>query len=458
MDFENMNQRDIENLYKSLSTNNFGQIGGNGRHSGGSALIPQSLEKTLKTITFKESHLKLWKEIPKVKAYSTVEEHNIVDNYGEDLSGFQQEGIAGIDTTANYSRDFVKVKCMTTTRSVTDLINRLVRTTENPEALETKNGIMHLLGQAEKALFYGDSTLAPGGEEGTEWDGLLKKTYEGNNIDLRGEDLTDKNLNRASEIILNNYGIATTAYMPTDVASRFSENYYPDQRKLMNDRAEELVGGTVLTKFNTVGGTIGLKPDVFMRRGLIALNPNDIAYGQEAPTPPTLSVDTDTTVLDAKFTPGEYKYAVVAMSNKGKSVPVELATPVVVTDSTATAGVKLTITNSASQTFPPDYFVIYRTEANKNQFYEIARIGAKSRNKSEETVFVDVNDVLPNTAQMIVGDFTQDSLALKELAPMFKLDYAMTAPVKRFGLFYYATPVIYAPKKFVVIKNIKVGQ
>ena len=138
MDYlENLSQEQIQNIYKAVTTNNFAQMEGPANQTGGSALITESLENTLRSLTFTESNLRLWKNIHKIKAFSTVEEHNVINSNGEDFSGFQSEGLAGIDTTGDYLREAVKVKCMTTTRSVTHLINSLVRTVENPEALET---------------------------------------------------------------------------------------------------------------------------------------------------------------------------------------------------------------------------------------------------------------------------------------------------------------------------------
>ena len=40
--------------------------------TGGSALRVESLEASLKVVTFTSSHIKLWKKIPKSPAFSTV--------------------------------------------------------------------------------------------------------------------------------------------------------------------------------------------------------------------------------------------------------------------------------------------------------------------------------------------------------------------------------------------------
>lgn len=457
MDFKNLTRDELAELSKALTTNNYAQVGGPEGQTGGAALIPESLENSLRTLTFTESHFKLWKNIHKSKAFSTVEEFNTIDSYGPDFMGFQREGVAGVDTTANYQRNHAKIKNINTTRSVSNLMGHLVKATENPINLEIKNGMTYVLGQTEQALFYGDSSLAADGNEGVQWDGIIKQAAKENELDLRGSDLTDKHLNRATETVLNNYGFPNAVYMPTETAAVFSENYYPNQRALMNNTPGSITAGTVITQFNTVGGTLDLQNSVLMRRGLKPLDVSQMGINPKAPTPPTVAAATDATAgipAGSAFENGTYKYAIVAVNTEGNSAP-QITGGVAVTGATNAQGVKLTITNSAVQLTAPEYFDIYRTERDGSKFYFIGSVGATTSAASGVTVFVDKNDVLPNTGTAIVGDFSQESLTFRQLAPMFKLDYALTAPIHRFGIFLYGTPIIYAPKRFVVIKNIK---
>jgi len=58
----------------------------------GAPLKVESLDKTLKLITFKESEIVLWKKVPKLPAYNTVEEYNQLQSYGAERGGFITEG------------------------------------------------------------------------------------------------------------------------------------------------------------------------------------------------------------------------------------------------------------------------------------------------------------------------------------------------------------------------------
>lgn len=440
-------------LFKGLNTGNYAQAGAPADRVGGSVLIPESLESTMRNITFSEENLKLWKQIPKLNADSTVEQYNVVRDYGVGATAFARETSAGRDTSSILSRELAKVKFLTTTRSVTQVLNTVAQV-ENAEAMEINNGIKFLLGQAEENLFYGNSKLAVEGEEGLEWDGVLNQVDKENHIDLKGEALSDKVLNRAGEIILNNYGTPSKAYMPIGAAALFSENFYPDQRALMNVAPGTITAGTVVTQFNSIGGTIDVEPDVFMRRGVTPLRKDKPALGQ-SPTPPTVTTADDEKVAD--FKEGTYKYAIVAVNELGETAPIIVQAPVAKAAESAKKAVKLTIKNDASQTVPAEFYIIYRTRENADEYFEIARVGAKTQEPNGETTFIDDNSKVPGTGNVIIGDFrTSDTVAFKQLADVFKIDYAMVSPVKRFGIFLYGTPIVYAPKKFVVLHNVDV--
>ena len=451
--YDKVTRQEGLDLFKALSTGNYAQAGVPTERTGGSVLIPESLETTTRNITFTEDNLKLWKQIPKLNANSTVEQYNVVRDYGVGSTAFARESSAGRDTSSVLSRELAKVKFLTTTRSVTQVLNTVAQI-ENAEAFEINNGIKYILGQAEQNLFYGDSTLAPKGEEGLEWNGVLNQVDKANHIDLKGKALDDKVLNRAGEIILNNYGTPSKAYMPIGAAALFSENFYPEQRALMNVAPGTITAGTVVTQFNSIGGTVDVEPDVFMRRGTTPLDLNKPAIG-DSPTPPEVTALDDEKV--ATFEEGTYKYAVVAVNELGETAPIKVKADVAKAGETAKKAVKLTIKNNASQTVAPEFFIIYRTRENSDVYYEIARIGVDTQEAGGETIFVDDNSRIPGTGHVLVGDFrTDETIAFKQLADVFKIDYAMVSPVKRFGIFLYGTPIVYAPKKFVVLHNVDV--
>ena len=64
---------DVAELNKALSTGNYAQANGVSQQINGAALQVESLENSLKVLTFTDQHVKFWKKIAKTPAYSTVE-------------------------------------------------------------------------------------------------------------------------------------------------------------------------------------------------------------------------------------------------------------------------------------------------------------------------------------------------------------------------------------------------
>jgi hypothetical protein len=113
----------LEDLNKAISTGY--DISS---QTGGAALRPQSLESTLKVLTFHDQHVKLWKKINKIPAYSTAEEYNRLTEYGENSGGFFQEGGLPREEDTEYSRQVALVKFLGTTRvNLGSLIAKVIR-------------------------------------------------------------------------------------------------------------------------------------------------------------------------------------------------------------------------------------------------------------------------------------------------------------------------------------------
>src|SRR3990167_6639586 len=80
---------DLQDLKKALEAGSItGRETTDSLTASGSPLKVESLEKTLKVITFKESDIVFWKNVPKMPAFNTVEEYNRLVSYGVERGGF----------------------------------------------------------------------------------------------------------------------------------------------------------------------------------------------------------------------------------------------------------------------------------------------------------------------------------------------------------------------------------
>lgn len=445
---------DVDNLNKALSTGDYAQASGIDGQINGAALQVESLENSLKVLTYGDQHVKFWKKIAKTPAYSTVEEYNQLLSYGSGAGGFVPEGILPETDDSQYRRQASFVKFLGTTREVTHPMT-LVRSAHGDViARENQNGILWLMKQLENALFWGDSKLAPVGKEGVQFDGLNAMIDPENTIDIAGKDLTAIDINSGAQLLIENFATPTDLYLPFETMADFSEEYFPKERVIMPTQSG-YQAGLVVNKFQTHGGAVDFNPDLFIQKTK-PLSPNGIG-GIKAPTAPasiTVAVGTETNAEFGKSGAGTYKYAVTACNRFGESVPVE-ATALALTSDDLAKGVAITITNAAAMTVAPDFFNIYRSEADGTQMYKIMSVPAASTVASGTTTATDKNEIMPNTCTAFMGEFTPEVIAFKQLAPIMKMNLATLGPCIRWMILLYGVPVLYAPKKWMKFTNIK---
>lgn len=447
---------DVAELNKALSTGNYAQAYGVAGQTNGSALQVESLENSLKVLTYSDQHVKLWKKIAKTPAYSTVEEYNQLLSYGQGVGGFLPEGVLPETDTSEYRRQASFVKFLGTTREVTHPMT-LVRSAHGDViARENQNGILWLMKQLEHALFWGDSKLAPEGKEGVQFDGLNKLIDAENTVNIKGNLLKDTDINYGAQMILENYGTPTDLFLPFETLADFSNDFFPKERVIMPTQGAGYQAGLVVNKFQTHGGPVEFQPDLFLQKTK-PLNPNGIG-GTKAPTAPAsvaLALADETTAEFGNSGAGTYSYSVTACNRYGESIPTACGENIAITAEDFTKGVKVTITNASAMVVAPEFFKIYRTEKDKSQKYCIAQIPASSVNASGVTTFVDKNTTMPNTYTAFMGEFTPETFAFKQLAPIMKMDLALLGPAYRWMILLYGVPQLYAPKKWMKFTNIK---
>jgi hypothetical protein len=459
-------QSDLESLTKALQA---GYQVGSGK-TGGSALRVESLEASLKVVTYSSSHIKLWKKIPKTPAYSTVEEYNQLSDYGGSATPWVGEGELPQASDSSYTRRMQFVKFLGTVREVTHQASLVHPASGDLIALENQNGILYLLRQIEKSLFTGDSSLAFDGEA-EQWDGLDSLIDSTSVLDLEGNSLQEADIEEASNTIIENYGFPTDMFLGTRNMSDLTKTLYPRQRIAMPAPVNGKAGMTV-SSIATQGGDIELCPDVFIRSRPAAPS---AATSVNAPATPASIV----AALDGAATNGDHEkgapagttnfaYVVTAANRFGESAPTAVPGAVMaLTTGQKSAGnsVTLTVTNpGAIGAYPPEFFKIYRSvsavsatvPAALASYSHIMSIPASSQAAAGTSVTKDLNLYLPFTSTAYMGELTPSVLTFRQLLPMMKMDLAVLSPAYRWQILLYGTPLMFAPKKW--IRLINVGQ
>ena len=441
----------------------------------GFALIPQSLEQTLVRTTFDDKHVKFWKDIPKEAAFSTVEEYDRLDSYGpERISAFMPEGDLPFADDASYSRQNATVKYMGTLRAVSHPMG-LVRSIAGDQiARETQNGTLWLMRQVEKALFFGSSALVP-----TQFDGLLPQLQaaitagaaDANSL-LDRRSTTDAGLGRSlSQFFLDdlaeqafsapNFATIDTCYYSTAAHKNLGVDLINGEGQAKgsgirldvgNNQGGPIKPGWKFSEVATLFGDIAVNPDVFLNPvGLTEAQLTDagVAQGDATARPgtPSIGVVAEQNVTTGLFgsQTGAYKYIVVAVNKSGNSVGSAAAT------GTVTDGVKsqrLPITKGNNGT--PTGYIVYRTAKAGSTFYEIARIAYSASPQNWD----DINSVIAGTSYAFFLQSSKDVVAYKQLAPFMRVPLATIDLRTRWVQLLYGTPVLKAPRKIIIVKNV----
>lgn len=437
--------------------------------TGGSALRVESLESSLKVVTYTNHHIKFWKKIPKSPAFSTVEEYNQLIDYGGTNFAFTQEGELPPSTDTNYARRTQLVKFLGTTREVTHPATLIHPAHGDVIGLENQNGILWLLERVETSLFTGDSALAFDGEA-EQWDGLDALIDATSFLDLEGQPPQEADIEEATNTIIENFGYPTDLFLGTRQLSDLVKTMYPRERIQLPAPTNGQIGQAINT-MATQAGVIEFNPDIFIRQ---LPTPPAAATHANAPATPQQATTALNATGNGDFEKGapaagntEYAYVYTACNRFGESAPSPvMAATQAMTPAQRTAGdqIDVTLTNAAIiGAFPPEYFRVYRTRvlpagsavpAALTEYSLVLTLPAASQAAAGNTVASDLNFLLPFTSIAYLGELTPNVITFRQLAPMMRLDLAVLAPAYRWMILLYGTPILFAPLKWLRMVNI----
>lgn len=432
----------VNELRKALATN--AAVG-----TDGSALIPQSLETTLKVVTYRMKEIKLWQRIVKRPAYNTVEEFNQLLEYGLGESAFIAEGGLPAEDNSQYVRQTGLVKFLGTVRSVTHPMTLVNTTVGNVIDLEDTNGTMHLLRLLEVALFYGDSALNP-----LSFDGLKKilmTQAEDNVIDLRGKPITDKIMESIDQRIALNYGEIDVLYMSTKAKADLSRNLMKDDlKRIILPSAGGMTTnlGATVDRYKGNNSEFDLDGHKFIRENVPYKTsiPQSISARVAGQVGNVLAAAASAGGNFTRLEAGTYTYRVAAVNSFGEG----LASNAVTIAQAVAAGDLVNVTIPTVQ--GALFYRVYRNRVGETTLYlmdEIADSGQAT------TVYADRGLYIPGTS-CAFGLFTDgdQGMSWKQLAPLMKLPLAQIDTSMRWAILLYGFIQMYQPRKQIILLNV----
>lgn len=446
-------QQEVADLNKALTAGQEINPPGSVTAGDGFALRVESLEKTLRVLTYRMEHIRLWKMVSKIAATNTVEEHNVLIDYGQNPdAGFIAEGDLPESDDSSYERRHTVIRFLGTTRKVTHVMSLVKPAHGNVIAQETVNGTMHLLRIVERALFYGDNSLS-----NLQFDGYFKLMDDGapaaNIIDLRGAPLSEDILNDAALTISDapNYGRGTDLFANPKVLADLVKTFFPKERTMPGGIQGGMVGLDI-KGFTSMSGDVKFQPDVFITDG----GAPTVAVGDAAKRPgtPTISTAVTTPVNAASQfgddDAGDYFMAIQACNRYGRSAEVDVDAGAI----TVAAGddIRFGVTPGGSTTV--EWYEVFRTKKGGADGTERQILRVPNTAGAGEETIIDLNAKIPGTSEAILFQGNIENMSIKQLAPMIKIPLATIDSSIRWMQLIYLAAELYSPQKNVVFKNI----
>lgn len=425
-----------------------------GEQEGGAVLRREFLDDQIATLTWTDGDLEFFRDVSKRPSESTVAQYDVYLRHGRvGHSRFVREiGIAPI-SDPNIKKKRVNMKFVSDTKQMS-LASGLVNNIADPARILTDDAISVVAKSIEWASFYGDGDLSDNldADSGVEFNGLAKLIDKHNVIDARGKSLTEELLNHASVVIGKGYGTATDAYMPIGVQADFINGYLNRQTQLVRDNSDNVNMGFKVQGFNSARGFIKLHGSTVME--LENILDESMIPMPTAPREATVTATAEVT-KKGKFRPEDlraHSYKVVVHSDEAESAPSEVKTATV---ANADDGVKLEIKVNGMYQQRPQFVSIYRQGEETGLFYLIARVPMSQATEDGTIEYMDLNETLPETADIFVGEMTPNVVHLFELLPMMRLPLAQMNATVTFSVLWYGALALRAPKKWVRVKNVK---
>lgn len=425
-----------------------------GTQEGGAVLRREFLDDQIATLTWTDGDLEFFRDVSKRPSESTVAQYDVYLRHGRvGHSRFVREiGIAPI-SDPNIKKKRVNMKFVSDTKQMS-LASGLVNNIADPARILTDDAISVVAKSIEWASFYGDGDLSDNidADSGVEFNGLAKLLDKHNTINAHGQSLTQELLNHSAVVIGKGYGTATDAYMPIGVQADFINNVLGMQTQLVRDNSDNVNMGFKVQGFNSARGFIKLHGSTVME--LENILDESMIPMPTAPREATVTVTAETT-KKGNFRPEDlraHSYKVVVHSDEAESAPSEAK---VATVANKDDGVKLEIKVNGMYQQRPQFISIYRQGEETGLYYLIARVPMSQATEDGTIEYMDLNETLPETADIFVGEMTPSVVHLFELLPMMRLPLAQMNATVTFSVLWYGALALRAPKKWVRIKNVK---
>lgn len=455
----------------------------------GGGLKVESLDSVLKILTNRLNQLVYYMEMPKHKIDNNVHQYNQLYKYGEEVGIFNTEGETPEETDSQYRRKSILTKYMGVTGQVTHpaTLAKLAGNM-NMYTKEVENKTILLQTIIDARLVDADSTCVPEQFDGffrqhllglNEMDGgtaegktaeQLLDTYFNSPavIDAQGQVLNDSLIQDAANVVVNVYNGYIDRIISNPIVFNNYVKQFHESKRVIVGLGGSVTGATMGQSVNNVTtqfGKIDIKNDRFFDERK-PITSGKQATSAKAPLTPVRGTVIKVNAADTKTNfgqhAGSYGYLVTAKNRYGESAPLNVTTGGAQAVA-STESVEFGFTAGVGGAYQATSFVIYRTKKNavlnaNTEYYPIFEVPANQMTTGYDTAAAncvrDRNRIIAGTKSALVYYNDDQINEYLQFADTMKMDFAVTAPSRRFAILNYGTPVYYQPAKIVRIVNI----
>lgn len=457
----------------------------NDQINNGGGLKVESLDAYIKVLANRLNQLVVYNEMPKQRIENTVHQYNQLYKYGEEIGIFNLEGETPEETDTQYIRKSIISKFMGVTGQVTDpaMLAKLAGGM-NMYTREVQNKTTLLLTLIDTRLTDADSACIAeqfdgifrqhmmgvaatdrGSTEGMSIEQILDAYYGSQAvIDAQNGILTDALVEDAADRVVNVYNGYIDRIVSAPVVFNNYVKKFHESKRVVVGMSNSVVGATMGQSVNdimTQFGKVAVKADKFfdVRR---PIKTSAVATSPKAPAAPVRggADSVDDTKTNFVLHAGSYGYLVTAKNRYGESAPLELTKTALAV--ATNQSVNLRWAPPAGGAYPPTCYVVYRTKkvtalTDTTEYYPIFTIPASMLTAGYDSAAVEVRDrnrIIAGTKSALIYYNDSQINEYLQFGDTRKLDFAITAPSRRFAILNYGTPVLYQPAKICRIINI----
>lgn len=460
----------------------------NDQINNGGGLKVESLDAYIKVLANRLNQLVVYNEMPKQRIENTVHQYNQLYKYGEEIGIFNREGETPEETDTQYIRKSIIAKFMGVTGQVTDpaMLAKLAGGM-SMYTREVQNKTTLLLTLIDTRLTDADSTcieeqfdgifrqhmmgvaaVDKGSTEGMSTEQILDAYYGSQAvIDAQGGILTDALVEDAADRVVNVYNGYIDRIVSAPVVFNNYVKKFHESKRVVVGMSNSVVGATMGQSVNdimTQFGKVAVKSDKFfdVRRPIKA---SATASSPKAPGVPVAGTTKSVVVSDTKTNfvlhAGSYGYLVTAKNRYGESAPLKLTDTALAV--AANQSVDLQWTAPVGGAYAPTCYVVYRTKkvtalTDTTEYYPIFTIPASmlaaGYDGAAATKVRDRNRIIAGTKSALIYYNDSQINEYLQFGDTRKLDFAITAPSRRFAILNYGTPCLYQSAKICRIINI----